>query len=78
MKKFTKKLVAVLSMTALMSLALVGCAKKTECEGCGEEKKCHEYEASFLGETESGWFCDDCADQMEAAIKSFGGTWDKK
>lgn len=78
MKKFTKKLVAVLSITTLMSLSLVGCAKKTECEGCGEEKKCHEYEASLLGETETGWFCNDCADEMEAVIEGLGGKWGKK
>lgn len=78
MKKLVKRTVALVSLAALMSLSLVGCAKKTECEGCGEEKKCHEYEATFMGESESGWFCDDCADEMETYIKAFGGTWDKK
>ncbi|MBO5426563.1 MAG: hypothetical protein J6A25_13725 [Lachnospiraceae bacterium] len=78
MKKFAKKLVALTTLSALMSLALVGCAKRTECEGCEEKKKCYEYEASFMGETESGWFCDDCAEEMESYIKAFGGDWEKK
>ena len=78
MKKFTKKLVALTTLATLMSLTLVGCAKKTDCEGCGEEKKCYEYEATYMGETESGWFCDECAEDMESIIKALGGEWDKK
>ena len=78
MKKFTKKLVALATLSALMSLSLVGCAKKTDCELCAEEKKCHEYEATIEGEKESGWFCDDCADSMESLVKLAGGKWKKK
>ena len=77
MKKFAKKLVVLTTLSALMSLSLVGCAKKTECEGCGEEKKCHEYKATYEGESETGWFCKDCAEDMEEVIEALGGKWKK-
>ena len=78
MKKAIKKAGLFVSMVGLMSMSLVGCAKKTECELCEQTKKCNEYEASYGGETETGWFCDDCADQMEALMNLGGGTFKKK
>lgn len=71
-------MVLLVTMSALMSLTFVGCKKKTECDSCGEVKKCGQYEATLLGESEKGWFCDDCADEMETYIKAFGGDWKKK
>lgn len=78
MKKVIRKALIVTSVATMMCLSLVGCAKKTECELCGEEKKCKEYEAELMGESNSGWFCNDCAETMEEQIKAFGGTWSKK
>ncbi|MBP3621149.1 MAG: hypothetical protein J6J16_05260 [Lachnospiraceae bacterium] len=78
MRKAVKKVLAVTTLAALMSLSLVGCAKKTECEGCGEEKKCKEYEMTFMGETESGWLCKDCAEDTEAMCESMGIDFKKK
>ncbi|MCM1083751.1 MAG: hypothetical protein NC393_09875 [Clostridium sp.] len=78
MKKAIKKAGLLVSMVGLMSMTLVGCAKKTECEACGETKKCYEYEMSLEGETETAWYCDDCAEEMESLITSFGGTFKKK
>lgn len=78
MKKVIKKAGLLVSMVGLMTMTLVGCAKKTECEACGETKKCYEYEASAGGETETGWLCDDCAEEMEAIMKLGGGTFKKK
>lgn len=78
MKKAIKKAGLFVSMVGIMSMTLVGCAKKTECESCGETKKCYEYEASFNGETETGWLCDDCAEEMEALMNLGGGTLKKK
>lgn len=78
MKKAIKRVGLLVSMVGLMSMTLVGCAKKTECEACGETKKCYEYEATLEGETETAWYCDDCAEDVEALITSFGGTFKKK
>lgn len=78
MKKAIKKAGLFVSMVGLMSMTLVGCAKKTECEGCEKTKKCYEYEATAYGETETGWFCDDCAEEMEALMGLVGGTFKKK
>ena len=78
MKKFTKRLVAIVSLSTLLSLSLVGCAKKTECSNCHEVKKCYEYEATALGMSECDWLCDDCADEIEAGVKLLGGTFKKK
>jgi len=61
-----------------MSLSLVGCAKRTECESCGDKKFCNEYEMSFMGETESGWLCKDCAKDAEEMCDSMGIDFDKK
>ncbi len=77
MKKL-KKVGAVVTLACMMTVSLAGCAKKTECEGCGEKKKCNKYEAELLGESETGWFCSDCADEMESYIEMFGGTFKKK
>lgn len=78
MKKAIKKVGLFVSMVGIMSMTLVGCAKKTECEICGETKKCNKYEVSAAGETETGWLCDDCADDMEELLKLTGGTIKKK
>lgn len=73
MKKLAKKVVLAVSLAAMMSMSLVGCAKKTECEGCGEKKKCHQYEVTMDGQSEKGWFCSDCADEMEGYIDMING-----
>ena len=78
MKKTIKKIGLFVSMVGLMTMTLVGCSKKTECERCFETKKCYEYEASVDGETETGWFCDDCAEDMESLFSLSGGTFKKK
>lgn len=78
MKKAIKKVGLLVGMVGLMTMTLVGCSKKTECELCGETKKCYEYEASAGGETETGWFCDDCAEDMESLFSLSGGTFKKK
>ena len=78
MKKTIKKIGLFVSLAGLMTMTLVGCSKKTECELCGETKKCYEYEASVDGETETGWFCDDCAEDMESLFSLSGGTFKKK
>ena len=59
-----KKLMALLLVVATMSVALVGCKKKTECAGCEKTKKCQEY----MGE----YFCDDCYEMVKAFAGAFG------
>lgn len=57
-----KKIFAYVAIALVMAMCLVGCKKKTECDGCGEVKKCDQYE--FDGE--KVWMCDDCHDTLEA------------
>lgn len=70
MKKLFKKTVAVVGLVSMMAVAMTGCAKKTECEGCNETKKCHKYECTLDGETETGYLCDSCADMMKGMVDS--------
>lgn len=68
MKKLLKKTVAVAGIITMMAMTMTGCAKKTECEMCEETKKCNKYEITMDGESESGYLCEDCADQMQAIV----------
>lgn len=78
MKKFGKRLVLIASITALMALTLTGCGKKTQCDGCLDEKMCNEYEVSALGQSEDMWLCNDCADELEDEGGQFGVELEKK
>lgn len=64
MKKLGKKLL-ILSLSVIMALSLAGCGKKTQCDGCLEDKMCNEYEVSALGMSEDMWLCGDCVDKLE-------------
>lgn len=68
MRKAMKKVVSVAAVTVMMAMCFTGCAKKTECEGCNETKKCNKYEVTMEGDTETGWLCKDCADEMESMV----------
>lgn len=59
-----KKLMALLLVVATMSVALVGCKKKTECAICGDRERCREY----MGER----VCDDCYDDIKDFMGAFG------
>lgn len=61
MKKF-KKIIATLLVVLSFATLLVGCSKKTECDGCGEVKKCKS--KKVMGE--KIWICDDCQDALDA------------
>lgn len=67
MKKKLSRAVILASAFMMLSIGLMGCKKKTECELCGEVKKCEQYE--ILGE--KGYMCDDCHDQLEAIGSMF-------
>lgn len=60
MKKKVLKTVMVAMMVCSLGVSLAGCSKKTECDGCGEVKKCKEY--NVLGE--KIMLCGDCADEL--------------
>ena len=49
MKKKLLKILALLGLAAMMTVGFAGC-KKTECEWCGEEKRCKTVYLSLLGE----------------------------
>lgn len=78
MKKTLRKLTIVSSIVAMMAVSFTGCAKKTECEGCSETKKCNKYEISYDGESESGYLCDDCYEDMKGIVELVGGKIKKK
>lgn len=56
MKKYS-----IILLFCILSLVLTGCAKKHECDWCGEEKKCKEI--NFEGETI--YLCDDCGEDFD-------------
>lgn len=56
MKKKVSKIMALVGLTAMMTVGLVGC-KKSECEWCGETKRCKTVYLSLLGEYN---MCKDC------------------
>lgn len=79
MRKTVKRVLVSMSLVGVMSASLVGCAKTktTECEMCGQTKKCTQYEMTALGETETAWICSDCEDLAKAAAKAIGGKMKK-
>ena len=60
-----------------LAVSLVGCAEKTECYECEKEKKCHQYEISFMGESEKGWLCKDCAKDTKEMCVEMGVDFKK-
>lgn len=61
MKKKLSKAAVLASVVMMLSLSLTGCAKKVECDMCGETKKCKQYEV--LGEEIN--VCGDCKSALE-------------
>lgn len=62
MKKF-KKALLLTSAVLVVALSAVGCKKTTECDGCGETKKC----SKVKYEGEEAWLCESC----EALFNAF-------
>lgn len=56
MKKRMLKITALVSLATLLTAGFAGC-KKTECEWCGEMKRCKTVYLSLLGEYN---MCEDC------------------
>lgn len=56
MKKRMLKIMALVSLAMLLTAGFAGC-KKTECEWCGEMKRCKTVYLSLLGEYN---MCEDC------------------
>lgn len=69
--------IAVIAVVVVLIFVLKkggsGKAKETECESCGQVKMCKEYTVTAFGESEDGWLCDDCYDEMATYIEMFGG-----
>ncbi len=57
-----KKLARVLALTGVVMMFATGCGKVTECEMCGEEKKCKK----VTYEGESAMLCSDCKEAFDA------------
>lgn len=62
MKKL-RKVGALIALVGVMSATLVGCGK-SECDGCGEKKKCKKYE--YFGEEVN--LCKSCHKDMESLM----------
>jgi len=60
MKKKLARVAVVAGITTLMMVGFAGC-KKTECDFCGEEKRCSTEE--FFGQEMN--ICKDCEEDME-------------
>lgn len=56
MKKRMLKITALVGLATLLTAGFAGC-KKTECEWCGEMKRCKTVYLSLLGEYN---MCEDC------------------
>ena len=78
MKKTLRRVAVVVSMATIMTASFAGCAKKTTCASCEQEKKCNKYEISFEGEKSTNWICDDCIDTYKSLTQLVGGTIKKK
>ena len=63
---FMRKKMAIFLCLCLL-LGLSGC-EKTECEFCGEMKRCKQYDNAFFGVME---VCDDCMDEMRTMFDWF-------
>ena len=60
MKKKLYKMIALAGVVAMMMIGLAGC-KKTECEWCGEMKRCKTVYLSMLGEYN---MCKECQEYV--------------
>ena len=63
MKKVVS-IILVIAMLVISALGLCSCGKTTECDFCGEEKKC---KAKFIVD-EKVYVCDDCMDEVEDQV----------
>lgn len=68
---------AVIAIVVVLILVLKkggsGKAEERECEMCYQTKMCKEYTVTAFGESEDGWFCDDCYNEMKTYVEMFGG-----
>ena len=60
MKKVVS-MILVIAMLVLSALGLCSCGKTTECDFCGEKKRC---KAKLIVD-EKIYVCDDCMDELE-------------
>lgn len=79
MKTLLKKTTVVVSLSTMMLVTFVGCgAKETKCAGCGEVKKCYNYEMSYEGNKETAYYCNKCAETVKEYAKEYGIKVKKK
>lgn len=62
MRKRLRKLAALTGVLVMMTMSVVGCSKKVECDICGEVKKCKT--ETILGEKIN--ICSDCEEALDA------------
>ena len=73
MKKRMLKITALVSLAMLLTAGFAGC-KKTECEWCGEMKRCKTVYLSLLGEYNMCEDCEGCTDIGELRRVGRNGT----
>ena len=53
----SKRLIAIFFVAVFMLATLAGCAKRGECEECGQNEKLNKYVEK---DGDIRWYCDDC------------------
>ncbi len=67
MKKRLLKIAALVGLAAMMTVGFAGC-KKTECEWCGEMKRCKTTYLNMLGEYN---MCKECRELVEPISENY-------
>ena len=67
MKKKLFRIVALVGLVAMMTVGLAGC-KKTECEWCGEMKRCKTMYLNMLGEYN---MCKECRELVAPISENY-------
>lgn len=70
MKKKLFKIMVLVGLAAMLTVGVAGC-KKTECEWCGEEKRCKTVYLSMLGEYNMCKECQEYVAPISENLKAF-------
>ncbi len=70
MKKKLLKIMALAGLAAMMTVGFAGC-KKTECEWCGEMKRCKTVYLSLLGDYNMCKECQELVAPISENLKGF-------
>lgn len=75
MKKRMLKIMALVGLVTMMATCLAGCGK-TECEWCGEMKRCKTVYLSLLGEYNMCEECEELVAPISENLEGLEGTFE--